>query len=65
MWFEWDWNGEGSICGCCNNGTQGMLINRHQLGGMLLVLLANGLWPSVHLNSHFIEDVGDGLESCL
>lgn len=43
MWFEWE--GGGRIRGCCNNGTQGMLMNRHQLGGTWLVLPANGLWP--------------------
>lgn len=47
MWFQWE--GGGYICGCCNNGTQGMLMNRRQLGGTLLVLPANGLWPRVRL----------------
>ena len=42
MWFEWE--GGGSIQGCCNNGTQETVINRRQLGGMLLVLPASGLW---------------------
>lgn len=43
MWFEWE--GGGCICGGCNNGTQGMVIDRHHLGGTLTVLPANRLWP--------------------
>lgn len=43
MWLGWGGVG-GYICGFCNNGIQGMLINRCQLRRMLLVLPASELW---------------------
>lgn len=42
MWLEQ--RGRKYICGFCNNGTQGMLINRCQLRRTLLVLPASELW---------------------